>query len=260
MKADILLFRASEFLRYLWKAKTRYGLHSPFVYALTDKCLYDQRRYPEYSRFKAYRRHLASDRTVLSLQGFGAGSVRGTKNRRSVREMYRAASARWKEMKLYFRLARYFHARRILELGTHLGVSTMAWASGTGGKVISVEGEPALAGYTRKQLSNFGMENVDIIRAPFETFLEDARETFDIIFLDGNHTYEATAAYMRRIKPLMHDDTLLILHDIHWSPSMVRAWNEIIDDEVFHVTLDLFCCGLVWKRPGQYKEHFIIRF
>jgi len=253
-------FRIREYIRYRRQAKTRYGLHSPFVYALTDKCLYDKKKYPAYKSLKAYRKNLWRNPSYIHLRPAGAGSSYFTSYRRKVKDLLRVSSSGYKEMKLWYRLARYFEARNILELGTHIGVSTYAWSLGTKGKVTSVEGDAALAEFAREQLAKFDVRNADIVHASFDEFLDTASGTYDIIFLDGDHSYERTLHYLRRLKPLMHDDTLLIIHDIHWSPGMRKAWYEIIRDPDLHVTIDLFCCGLVFKRPGQHKQHFVVKF
>jgi len=250
--------RLGAWWRYIRRAKTRYGLHSPFVYALTDKCLYDKQKYPAYDRLKAYRRMLRKDPTPLPPGNWGAGTSAPGGMR--VKDLARRAASPLKQAKLWYRLARYSDARRVLELGTHLGMGTLAWSLGTRGEVVSVEGDPARADYARKKLKEFGITNARIVHDSFDRFLENDRGPWDIVFIDGDHTYEATLRYFRRLKESAGPDTLLIFHDIHWSPEMERAWTEIVADPDMHVTVDLFCCGLVWKRPRQYKEHFIIRF
>lgn len=259
MSLQTFLFRLQAYIHYLKKAKTRYGLHSPFVYALTDKCLYDKKFYPAYKQMKVYRKSLGKNRNFLKVHDTGAGSSYFKSGRRRIKDLLRVSSASMKEMKLWYRLSRYFQARRVLELGAHLGVSTYAWALGAE-KVTAVEGDPVLAGFAQKQLQQYGASNVELVTALFDNYLQDASGTYDILFLDGDHTYEATMRYYPLLKKLMHEDSLLILHDIHWSPGMQKAWEEIIRDPEMHVTIDLFCCGLVFKRPGQYKEHFVIRF
>jgi hypothetical protein len=56
-----------------------------------------------------------------------------------------------------------------------------------------------------------------------------------------------------------HDETIFILDDIRWSASMLAAWKDIINDENYHLSLDLFKFGIVIKRHHQQKQHFTVR-
>ena len=39
-----------------------------------------------------------------------------------------------------------------------------------------------------------------------------------------------------------------------------KVWQEIVSNQQFHVTMDLYYWRMALKRKGQVKEHFIIRY
>src|SRR5690606_17020814 len=50
---------------------------------------------------------------------------------------------------------------------------------------------------------------------------------FDLLYIDGNHQKEATLSYFEKLLPTVHNDSVMIFDDIHWSRDMEEAWEEI---------------------------------
>lgn len=82
---------------------------------------------------------------------------------------------------------------------------------------------------------------------------------YDLIYIDGNHQKEATLRYFQELLPMVHNDSVMIFDDIHWSLQMEEAWEEIKEHSAVKVTIDTFQWGLVFFRREQEKEHFVIR-
>jgi xanthine dehydrogenase molybdopterin-binding subunit B len=57
-----------------------------------------------------------------------------------------------------------------------------------------------------------------------------------------------------------HNDTVFVFDDIHWSVSMQKAWDEIIDHDRVTVSVDIFRMGMVFLRKELSKQKFVIRF
>ena len=83
---------------------------------------------------------------------------------------------------------------------------------------------------------------------------------WDFVYIDGHHDGDALLSYIDRLKPFMHNDTLLILDDIRWSNSMLNAWKEVCNSDSFHVSIDLFRMGIITPRSQQTKQHFVFRY
>ncbi len=252
-----------QYFAYRRHAKTRYGLHSPFVYRLHTQAIHGSTPREAYRAWKAYRRALLRDRQYLEVEPLGAGSHRLGGTRRRIDRMARVAGTSPRKARLWMRLAGYFAPSRILELGTHLGLGTYALSLGApGARITSVEGDPALARYARHRLQEAGAKQVSVENSLFASFLAHSapQAPYDLVLVDGDHRYAPTLAYFEQLMPLIHNDTLVIWDDIHWSEEMTEAWNTIIARPEVHVSIDLFCCGLTFLRRQQYKEHFILKF
>ncbi|MDX5321800.1 MAG: class I SAM-dependent methyltransferase, partial [Bacteroidota bacterium] len=64
--------------RYAWytlNAKTKHGVHSPFVYDLVTKVFEDKTVYEEYAKVEKLRQGLLNNRLVTEVEDFGAGGA-----------------------------------------------------------------------------------------------------------------------------------------------------------------------------------------
>ncbi|RYF62388.1 MAG: SAM-dependent methyltransferase, partial [Cytophagaceae bacterium] len=82
----------------------------------------------------------------------------------------------------------------------------------------------------------------------------------DFVFFDANHRYEPTVRYFEICLTNIHNDTVFVFDDIHWSDEMEQAWAYIKVHPSVSVTVDLFWVGLVFFRREQPKQDFILRF
>lgn len=89
---------------------------------------------------------------------------------------------------LLFILARACKARRILELGTATGYSTIWLARGCAdvqGHVVSIEADPDMAVRAARNFENAGVgQRIDIIPASTQSTLPGLSGPFDLVFLD----------------------------------------------------------------------------
>jgi predicted O-methyltransferase YrrM len=246
-----------EYINYRLKSKSRYGIHSPFVYAFSDKCLSIPVAQSDKKIIEKIKRELKNDHQSLSIADHGAGSKR-LGNNRKVSSIYRTSSSKGKYGRLLYRIAKFYNTEKILELGTSVGVGTSYLALANPKALITtVEGCPATANIASRTLNIF--KNVNIVNNTFDQYLDRLDdEKFDLIFLDGHHDGDALLNYTERLINHMNDDCFLILDDIRWSKGMKNAWDKLLSDDRFHLSMDFFRMGILMKRPAQEKEHFVI--
>jgi predicted O-methyltransferase YrrM len=132
---------------------------------------------------------------------------------------------------LYY-LIRKLKPQRVLEVGTHIGASTvhialaLARNSDTGNRFVTVdiqdvndpvrkpwEGHGAMLS-PRQALEQVGIGSlVRFVHAPSLAFLAEDSESYDFVFLDGDHSpataYQEIPAALRRLRPGGH----VLLHD-----------------------------------------------
>ena len=242
------------------RSTNQHGVHSPFVYDLLTKCFYDKSNFDEYSILKKYRQQLLENPQTIEVKDFGAGSRVFKSNRRKIASIAKNAGITRKRQRLLFRLARYFKPALSLELGTSLGLGTVALAKGhPEGKVITVEGCPNTSSTAKKQFEGFHLNNIELRNETFEDFFNSPTQKYDLVYIDGNHDMERTLNYFEQLLPCATNDSVFIFDDIYWSPEMTSAWRKICSHPKVTVSIDTYHWGLVFFRREQEKQHFRIR-
>ncbi len=242
-----------------------HGIHSPFVFDLITQVLNDEHAYYCYRSIEAQRARLLKDQTLLTIEDFGAGSRVSATKQRKVCEVAASALKPKKYSQLMFRLANYYQANGILELGTSLGITSSYLANARKNeRVHTMEGAYAIADQAQQTFNAQQLDNIEIIRGNFDEtlprFLASA-SPLDFVYIDGNHRLEPTLRYFEQLYPKLSQSSIVVFDDIHWSAEMEQAWETVKKDERVMMTIDLFFIGLVvFREDFKVKQDFVIRF
>jgi len=252
-----------DYIKHRLTAKTRHGTHSPFVYQLADEVIYDKSDKSVYHSIENQRKRLLANNTWITVRDLGAGSQFGNGKQKKVSNIAKNALKSPALAQLLYRLAQQCKPKEIIELGTCLGVTTAYLSQAVPqGRVITMEGCPATAAVAAQGFKDLALDNVELQVGNFDDLLPKAIElstSLDLVYIDGNHTQEATLRYFYQCLAKVHENTLLIFDDIYWSQGMKAAWQEIKAHPQVSITVDLFWIGLVYFRKGQAKQHFKLR-
>ena len=259
-----MFYRAQAYLTYQRKAKTNLYIHSPFVFDLMEEVLNDKRHFYAFDAIEVLRRKLLSQHDEIEVADYGAGSHKGKQKKRHINEIAKNAAIAPKYGQLLFRLIHYFKPQTILEMGTSLGISTLYQAKANQqSTIVSIEGCPQTSAWAATNLDILDANNVVLKTGKFVDVLPKVLKDYpqlDCVFLDGHHQKEATLQYFHQLLPHFHENSILILDDIHWSKGMNEAWQEIIRHPQITVSIDLFQIGLLFFRKEQAKEHFVLKY
>jgi predicted O-methyltransferase YrrM len=256
-----MLFQIKSYLKFLWYSKNEHAVHSPFVFLLLTKCFYDKSLKADYAILKNYRKSVLEHKNKIEVTDFGAGSRVFKSNWRSVAQIAQTAGISPKRAQLLYRIAAYFQPENILELGTSVGLASAALSLGNQKATITtLEGCPNTLAIAQNQFQFFGLKNIQTVETKFEDFLKKL-ETLNLklIYFDGHHSKTATLDYFELLLPTIHNDSVWIFDDIHWSAQMEEAWEAIKNHPKVKVTIDTYQWGLVFFRYEQPKQHFVIR-
>jgi predicted O-methyltransferase YrrM len=250
----------SEYIKYLFNAQGRHGIHSPFVYDFLDNCLKIKKEEDFADKHQSLVKSLKNNKSVIHVVDAGAGSRKMNSERR-ISAILKNASSKGVYADLLYQLAVHYQPKLTLELGTSLGRGTALLAAGNPkGQVISIDACGNTLEVAKSNLMNLGIENIQIVNDTFLSYLSNAeKKTFDLVYVDGHHQGEALKNYMHLLEEWTHSDTIFILDDIRWNKDMFAAWNELKSASKYHLSLDLFRMGILVLRPQQEKQHFTIK-
>jgi len=126
-------------------------------------------------------------------------------------------------------IAKAVGAKRILEIGTFIGFSTMGWSSAVGpdGHVTALEFSPEYAAIAEESFAKNGIKNVDIVVGDATESIKNIalslREPFDLIFIDADK--QSYPTYLSLI---------LSLSPVDSSNRLLKSGGIIIADNILH--------------------------
>jgi len=259
---------AFKYLNYYFTASNGkgHGTHSPFVFDFITKVLNDKTAYPEYQQVEKLRIEMLNNGTLLEIEDLGAGSRVAKYKQRTVSSIAKHALKSQKFGQLLFRIAHYYKCKYMVELGTSLGITSsyFSLAAADDGKLSTIEGASAVAKVADENFQKLGLRNIQLFNEPFDDWFvnyADSDSKIDLAFVDGNHQLEPTLKYFNEFLPKLHNNSILIFDDIHWSREMEQAWYQIKAHPSVTCSIDLFFIGLVFFRKEiKENQHFTIRF
>lgn len=252
-----------RWLRYFWRAKTIYDIHSPFVADLVNAVLEDNRNFYAFSEIEGLRRQLLASKKVVQIEEYGAGSKVNANKIRTIGNIARYAALSPPAGRWLFRLAHFQKPLVILELGTSLGISTLYLATGAiKAKITTLEGCPDVAKQAQRNFAFLNKKNIESKEGVFEKILPlilRNLQPIDLLFLDGDHRLEATLSYFDQCLPYAHAQSVFVIADIHWSEEMEKAWKQLQSHPRVSLSIDLFQLGLLFFRTeNQHPEHYTL--
>ncbi len=124
-------------------------------------------------------------------------------------------------------LVRLSGARRILELGTFTGYSSISMASALppDGRIITCDVDPEATAIARRYMDESGHgDKIEIRLGPALDTLRELEGPFDLVFIDADKPNYVN--YYEAALPLLGDDGLLIADNVLWSGRVVEDGGD----------------------------------
>jgi caffeoyl-CoA O-methyltransferase len=129
--------------------------------------------------------------------------------------------------RMIYLLAQISGAKRIFEMGSAIGYSTiwLARAAGTEAEVYYTDGDPANAARARGYFKRSGVENsIQIMTGDAVNLIDQVPGEFDLIFIDvDKHQYPEA---LRKAVPRLRSGGLLLTDNVLWSGKVSRKSTD----------------------------------
>lgn len=246
---------------WLTAKRKGHGIHSPFVYDLIENVLSSKLQFYAFEGLETLRRSFLKNNTELSINDLGAGSKKLNTKNRKIGAIAKHGISSARQSQIYFKLINYAKSETIIELGTSIGLNAIYFSKANPkAKIYTIEGDEQLYDFSKNLFKGNNCTNIESILGNFDVVLPQIFKnihSFDLFYIDGNHTYEATLNYFKMALLKRNKGSIIIIDDIYWSKEMTKAWEQIKRDEEVKLTIDCFYFGLIFfKEEIKQKEHF----
>ena len=250
-------------LRHFLKAGYYNGhrVHSPNIFNFFKYVIFSKEKF-DYSLAENAYTLFRKSRELISITTFGAkgGKTKDVK----ISALARKSSSKGKYGRLLLRTANFLQPRKILELGTSLGIGTLYLSAGSpDSKIITIEGCTSIHNLARESFTGNNAKNIEAINSDFDGVLENIiaeNQDIDLVYIDGNHTYKSTLYYYELFSSRLESSAVLLFDDINWSKGMSKAWREIVKDSKSTVTIETARMGIIFLNPKLTPKHYCTRF
>ncbi len=251
-------YQVKSYLLFLWRSKNKHSVHSPFIFDLLTKCIRHKSNGDITATEAKFDALASKDNRSIQVTDLGAGSGYMGDNR-TLSAIFKIAGIKKKQRTLLRKLIPYLEIRQILELGTSVGKATVTMANVSKTSVVTVEGCTNTAHIAQEYFDQLELKNIEVYNKPFNQFLSSNTQSFDLVYLDGGHNKEQTLANFEGLLPLIHNNSLILLDDIYWSPQMTEVWQLLCQHPRVTVSIDSYNWGWLFFRKEQPKQHFVLR-
>ena len=219
-----------SYLKYLLQRKSKYSIHSPFVYDFMTKVVNDSGSNRDYD-------------TLWRISRLLDGKSYPNRRRR-------------KQGRLLYRMVRYLEPETVLTFGHLSALNTSALALGDLQTKVYLQQSPDFL----ETLNSMGVVNVNLIRHDGDEEEQYERLNTGFVFYSLDDFGDDTWNNLEDGFGEVDEDMVLVFEGIHHSRRTEAAWEAVKASEDVSISMDLYCVGLVFFRDGIEKQDFVLKY
>lgn len=257
--ASFNFYQFKSYLNHWLDAVDEHSIHSPFffdLYARLKKSI-DTKPFDDIEETRA---RLLENQTLLTVQDLGSASAYFSDGQRTIADIARTSLSEEEQCRRLCILAAVGESKRIVELGTSMGITSLYLSRIPDSSVFTFEGNASLINIALTNFEYFGASNIELIEGNIDETLPDFLQNpakIDLAILDANHRKEPTLHYFEWIARRMSENGIMVIDDIYRSKEMGEAWQILRRHDLVYGSVDLFHSGILFFDLNLHKQHFI---
>lgn len=240
--------RTLDFIGYLFQSTDLHGIHSPFIYQLSEKVLYHKKE-----------KRIESIEFQRSQMLVGQMDFYGMPLGKFVSHYSLPA----KHGFLLKRLLQYLNITSISEYGKCTGIETNYLLHG---RIFEDKITPEYSYYhpdenSVKIITNenwYKTHNLNSQDFSFSTQGEESKWNLHLIHLSDDPGFAWKT--FDTIQSKLTNESVVVLTNIHYSDDHFVSWRQISSQSNVTVDIDLYRLGILFFRKEQPKESFLLRY
>jgi hypothetical protein len=137
----------------------------------------------------------------------------------------------------------------VLEIGCDVGNSTTAFLAGAATTVTSIDINPLCAGNFPDRAGPHDWIFIHGNSSHRDTISKVANQRFDVLYVDGDHTYEGAMNDLHVYSQFVRHGGLILVHDVLANDNFPGVWRAFSDFR-WHTTRGRVSAKYI--RPGSY--------
>ena len=137
-------------------------------------------------------------------------------------------------------LCQLFHPRRVLEIGTFTGFSTICMARGLaeGGRLVTIEANVEQEAVIRKYLGMAGVsDRVELILGDAKQVIPSLKEVFDLVYIDADKLSYPT--YYEMVVEKLNPGGIILADNVLWDGKVLDANAKARDTQTLQAFNDM---------------------
>ena len=208
---------------------------------------------------ESLRKQLIKDHQLIDIYNL----KNGESSRKTISSIAKTSLSTRNFSSFLYLLSEFLVVEGTVETGTSLGINALYLAGPPNvKKVVTIEASPILSKIAKNQFEKLLQHKIEVSQGVIDDKFESAiiKEQPDLCFLDADHRSEAVKWCLDVIMTHQPKIKCIVVHDIYWSMDMKKAWETIVSDKRFNLTIDLFQAGVIFPSIDMPKQHFALRF
>ena len=239
----------ANYLKYYFHAKTKYQIHSPFVFDFVENILEDTRYYYYFDAIEQYRKTMTM--TAVTIKD------RARNSDLSIKNIAQQSVISKETGQLLFRLVNYYKPKYALEIGTSIGLTTLYESTPSRAfSLTTFEDNIALSQFTQQQLEKMGLSQATFkkgINGKEVLATVAALPQLDYVMLNDL----LPKSIIEKIFQKCSTNAAIIVQRPYGSGERTAYWEWLKQHLTVPLTLDLYDLGIAFPKAEQkQKTHF----